>query len=104
MYVYLTATGTTTLLRHTKTCAGRPETPSVAAFFKATCPLNVRKKLATAAAIWCAIDLRAFQAVEGKGFQRLTQEYINIGSVYGRVKAVNVTPCANTVNKHLDTL
>ena len=59
--------------------------------------------IADAAAICCAVDLRPFTFIEGKGFQLLVQAIIKFASINGLVKASDLLPSANTVKNHLKT-
>lgn len=64
---------------------------------------NVRqeaKSMAKYAEInFCLLDRRAYNAVEGRGFQQAFQCGIDIGAKFGRLKVANVTVCRTTVSR-----
>ena len=47
---------------------------------------------------------RPFSIVEGQGFKKLADKFIEIGAKYGKVEAADLMPVATTVSRHLGGL
>jgi hypothetical protein len=48
---------------------------------------------------FCSTDLRPFSCIEGKGFKRIAQTFIQIGAKYGNIPADEVIPSRTVVSE-----
>jgi len=67
-------------------------------------PMSVKTEVADAVVIMCATDIRPFNIVEGEGFKKMANKFIEIGAKYGKVDSADMIPAATTVSRHLSSV
>jgi hypothetical protein len=73
-------------------------------FVTKTVSADLKKSVAEAAALCCAIDMRPFNLISGEGFQYLAKSLIKVGAECGQdVKISDVIPSRFTVSRNVDT-
>lgn len=58
-----------------------------------------KAELRSAMSYYCSADLRPFFAIEGKGFEKIAQVFIQLGAKYGNIRAEDVIPSRTTVSE-----
>lgn len=53
----------------------------------------------SAMSYYCSADLRPFSTIEGKGFEKIAQVFIQLGAKYGNIRAEQVIPSRTTVSE-----
>jgi hypothetical protein len=97
------STGTSNLINHS--CpAITVSSQSILQYVSRAIPQKVKTRLNTIASIASAKDLTTFSQVNKSGFKLLAQEFINIGSRYGKVDVNSLLPNERTVSRHADNV
>ncbi|KAG4067136.1 hypothetical protein HA402_000127 [Bradysia odoriphaga] len=64
--------------------------------------LNKEKKVLTAKIVeFCALDIRPFEIIKGKGFINLAQHFISVGAEHGVIDVSNVLPHPTTISRNV---
>jgi hypothetical protein len=102
-FVFKANTGTSTMAKHTCPMA-ESQTGAANIFFKVQKVTDAMKaKMTTALADFCASDMRAFEAVAGKGFKSLIQTVLDIGvASSGHIDVENLLSCPTTVRRNVE--
>lgn len=58
-----------------------------------------KAEVRSAMSYYCSADLRPFSAIEGKGFEKIAQVFIQLGAKYGNIHAEEVIPSRTTVSE-----
>lgn len=64
------------------------------------CPAATKEKVSIAAAKMCAIDMRPFTSIEGRGMEQFVDTIIQVVSMEGVIAAKEILPCADTIKNH----
>jgi hypothetical protein len=103
-YKYETNYSTSTLMKHKCSNDLDDRTQSnLEKFVTKTVLAHLKKSVAEAAALCCAIDMRPFNLINGEGFQYLAKSLIKVGAECGKnVKISDVIPSRFTVSRNVD--
>lgn len=64
--------------------------------------INKEKKILTEKIVeFCALDVRPFEIIKGKGFINLAQHFISVGAEHGVVDVSNVLPHPTTISRNV---
>lgn len=64
--------------------------------------LNKEKKIITEKIVeFCALDVRPFEIIKGKGFVNLVQYFISVGARYGEVDVTTILPHPTTISRNV---
>jgi hypothetical protein len=104
VYKHPTGATTTTLKRHR--CASVPDSgqTTVTHYLAKEPPCDMKSKLIEKLSYMCAVDIRPFEMIEGRGFQDVLQYIADMAAKHGRIHINAILPNPTTVSRNVSSL